>query len=153
VFAIKGVGGEGKPPVGRPSTNNNMKCKLFPVGVDTIKEMVYSHLRIKEEGAGYCHFPASYPDEYFKQLTAEKVVRKYHKGFHKREWIKTRARNEALDCRVYALAALSIVNVNVNIIAQRSASAKTTDDGEVKPTKKVRRKMPRRDGGFVNGWR
>jgi phage terminase large subunit GpA-like protein len=153
VFAIKGVGGEGKAPVGRPSTNNNLKCKLFPVGVDTIKEMVYSHLRIKEEGAGYCHFPASYPDEYFKQLTAEKVVRKYHKGFHKREWVKTRARNEALDCRVYALAALSIVNVNVNIIAQRSASAKTETDGEAKPTKKVRRNMPKRDGGFVNGWR
>ena len=153
VFAIKGVGGEGKPPVGRPSTNNNMKCKLFPVGVDTIKEMVYSHLRIKEEGAGYCHFPASYPDEYFKQLTAEKVVRKYHKGFHKREWVKTRARNEALDCRVYALAALSIINVNVNIIAQRSASANAKTDDEVKPASKVRRKVPRRDGGFVNGWR
>lgn len=153
VFAIKGVGGEGKPPVGRPSTNNNMKCKLFPVGVDTIKEMVYSHLRIKEEGAGYCHFPASYPDEYFKQLTAEKVVRKYHKGFHKREWVKTRARNEALDCRVYALAALSIINVNVNIIAQRSASTNAKTDDEVKPASKMRRKMPRRDGGFVNGWR
>ena len=153
VFAIKGVGGEGKPPVGRPSTNNNMKCKLFPVGVDTIKEMVYSHLRIKEEGAGYCHFPASYPDEYFKQLTAEKVVRKYHKGFHKRECVKTRARNEALDCRVYSLAALSIINVNVNIIAQRSASANAKTDDEVKPASKVRRKVPRRDGGFVNGWR
>ena len=153
VFAIKGVGGEGKPPVGRPSVNNNMKCKLFPVGVDTIKEMVYSHLRIKEEGAGYCHFPASYPDEYFKQLTAEKVVRKYHKGFHKREWVKTRARNEALDCRVYALAALSIVGVNVNIIAQRSMARKSEDQGETKTVEKARRKMPRRDGGFVNGWR
>ena len=29
IFAIKGVGGEGKPMVGKPSTNNNLKCKLF----------------------------------------------------------------------------------------------------------------------------
>ena len=153
VFAIKGVGGEGKPIVGRPSTNNHIKCKLFPIGVDTAKEMIYSHLKIKEVGAGYCHFPASYPDEYFKMLTAEKVVKKYHKGFHRREWVKVRARNEALDCRVYALAALSIVGVNVNIIAQRSMTSKVEGEDETKPVEKVRRKMPRRDGGFVNGWR
>lgn len=153
VFAIKGVGGEGKPIVGRPSTNNHIKCKLFPIGVDTAKEMVYSHLKIKDIGPGYCHFPKSYNDEYFAMLTAEKVVKKYHKGFHRREWIKVRQRNEALDCRVYALAALSIVGVNVNIIAQRSMAGKSEDQGETKTTEKVRRKAPRRDGGFVNGWR
>lgn len=153
IFAIKGVGGEAKPMVGRASTNNHMKCKLFPIGVDTIKEMVYSHLKIKEEGAGYCHFPANYPDEYFKQLTAEKIVKKYHKGFYKREWVKTRARNEALDCRVYAIAALSIVNVNVNIMAQRSkkASAKGENENEQRPQR--RKRYPQRQGGFVNGWR
>ena len=86
-------------------------------------------------------------------LTAEKVVKKYHKGFHRREWIKVRQRNEALDCRVYALAALSIVGVNVNIIAQRSMAGKSEDQGETKTTEKVRRKAPRSDGGFVNGWR
>lgn len=153
IFAIKGVGGEGKPIVGRPSTNNHIKCKLFPIGVDTAKETVYSRLKIKEIGAGYCHFPKHYNDEYFAMLTAEKVVRKYHKGFHRREWIKVRPRNEALDCRVYALAALSIVGVNVNIIAQRSMKAKANDDLDEKPKPKVRRKMPRREGGFVNGWR
>jgi terminase, large subunit len=153
VFAIKGVGGEGKPIVGRPSTNNHIKCKLFPIGVDTAKEMVYSHLKIKDIGPGYCHFPKTYNDEYFAMLTAEKVVKKYHKGFHRREWVKVRQRNEALDCRVYALAALSIVGVNVNIIAQRSMAKKPDDENEVKSNQKVRRKVTRRDGGFVNGWR
>ena len=153
IFAIKGVGGEGKPIVGRPSTNNHIKCKLFPIGVDTAKETVYSRLKIKEIGPGYCHFPKHYNDEYFAMLTAEKVVKKYHKGFHRREWIKVRPRNEALDCRVYALAALSIVGVNVNIIAQRSMKAKANDDEGEKSKAKVRRKMPRRQGGFVNGWR
>jgi phage terminase large subunit GpA-like protein len=154
VFAIKGVGGEGKPMVGKPSTNNNIKCRLFPIGVDTIKEVVYSRLKIKDEGAGYCHFPDTYPDEYFKQLTAEKVVKKYHKGFHRREWVKVRPRNEALDCRVYALAALSIINANVNIIAQnydrRKSEPKETHDEVPQKHKPLMRPMR---SGFVNGWR
>ena len=32
VFAIKGIGGDGKPVVGRPSKNNIGKINLFPVG-------------------------------------------------------------------------------------------------------------------------
>ncbi|MBK7190624.1 MAG: phage terminase large subunit family protein [bacterium] len=35
---------------------------------------------------------------------------RYTKGFPKVEWIKTRARNEALDCRVQAHAALCLLN-------------------------------------------
>ena len=52
----------------------------------------------------YCHFP-KYDSEYFKQLTAEQLVTKMVRGYQKREWQKTRERNEALDCRVYARAA------------------------------------------------
>ena len=64
VFAIKGVGGEGRALVGRPSKNNVGKVRLFPVGVDTAKELIYARLKIKEPGPGYCHFPAHYDDEY-----------------------------------------------------------------------------------------
>ena len=122
------------------------------IGVDTAKEIIYSNLRIKEVGAGYCHFPARYSDEYFKQLTAEKVVKKYHKGFHRREWIKMRPRNEALDCRVYALAALSILGVSVNMLAQKSAKADVKDADIDKPHP-IQRTAKRRTSGFVNGWR
>jgi phage terminase large subunit GpA-like protein len=45
--------------------------------------------------------------EYFDQLTAEKKYTRYHHGYPKQEWRKPpTARNEALDCRVYAYAAL-----------------------------------------------
>ena len=44
---------------------------------------------------------------YFEQLTAERVRTRYVKGHAKREWVKPDSRrNEALDCRVYAYAAL-----------------------------------------------
>ena len=42
--------------------------------------------------------------EYFKQLTAEQLVTRIVKGYPKREWQKTRDRNEVLDCRIYARA-------------------------------------------------
>jgi len=104
---------EGKALVGRLSRNNVGKIKLFLVGVDTAKDVVYGRLKIQDEGAGYCHFSAHYDDEFFRQLTAEQRIEKYHKGYLKREWRKVRARNEALDCRVYALAAYALLNVNI----------------------------------------
>ncbi|KJV81250.1 phage terminase large subunit family protein [Rickettsia hoogstraalii str. RCCE3] len=88
-----------------------MRVKLFSIGTDTAKEMIYSRLKITELGAGYCHFPVKYDEQYFKQLTAEKCVTRYHKGFPVRKWEKPSGkRNEALDCRVYATAALHILN-------------------------------------------
>jgi len=154
IFAIKGVGGEGKAIVGRPSKNNHIKCPLFPIGVDTAKETIYSRLQIREEGAGYIHFPDTLDEEYFLQLTAEKVVKKYHKGFYKREWVKTRRRNEALDTFVYAYAALNCLGISVNLLAQRSAKrAQKATEADAQPTKRRRVQQPRRGGGFVNGWR
>jgi phage terminase large subunit GpA-like protein len=154
IFAIKGVGGEGKPLVGRPSTNNNMKCKLFPIGVDTAKEIVYSRLRIQDKGAGYCHFPIDRDDEYFRMLTAEEIVTRFHKGFRKREWRKTRARNEALDCRVYAIAASAILNTNINAMASRQKARQKPDDvaEEVKVERRTARRRPP-STGFANSWR
>jgi phage terminase large subunit GpA-like protein len=62
--------------------------------------------------AGFCHFP-KYGEEYFKQLTAERLVTvKDRRGFPHREWRKLRERNEALDCRVYARAAAAALGID-----------------------------------------
>jgi phage terminase large subunit GpA-like protein len=151
VFAIKGVGGEGKPLVGKPGRNNIGKIKLFPVGVDTAKDVLFSRMRIVEPGPGYMHFPMSRSDEYFRQLTAEKLVTRYHKGFARREWVKIRPRNEALDVRVYAMAALGILNLNVNAIADR-VMMKHENPPEPKQSPPTKRNN-RQTGGFVQSWR
>jgi phage terminase large subunit GpA-like protein len=159
VFAIKGVGGEGKPIVGRPSKNNVGKVPLYAIGVDTAKELHYARLRIDEAGPGYCHFQAKRDDEYFRQLTAEKQVIKYHKGYPTRTWVKTRTRNEALDVRVYAIAAFHILNVNMDSIARRfyanvERRAEVAAPKEVaKPHPLVNPKRARPKGGFANNWR
>jgi phage terminase large subunit GpA-like protein len=157
VFAVKGVGGEGKPIVGRASKNNIGKVPLYAVGVDTAKELHYSRLKIDEPGPGYCHFRAERDDEYFRQLTAEKMVIKYHKGYAKRAWIKTRTRNEALDVRVYAIAAFSILNVNMDSLARKfyaNVERRSTVEEQkpVKPHPLAAPKRPSR-GGFANSWR
>lgn len=92
---------------------------MFTVGADEAKLVVTRRLGIERPGPGYCHFPDSHDPEYFAQLTAEKLVTRYVKGFPVREWHKTRERNEALDCRAYAMAALKIANPNLARLAER----------------------------------
>lgn len=145
IYAIKGIGGEGKPLVGRFSRNNIGKIRLFPVGVDTAKEIIYGRLKISQPGPGYCHFPAHYDEEYFAQLTAEQIVTRFNKGFRRREWRKVRARNEALDVRVYALAARTLLNVNIDALIEKG------ERQQEKP--KPNRNGPVRRTNFATAWR
>lgn len=123
VIGIKGRGGDGIPVIGPPTHSNIAKIPLFPVGTFAGKDTVYGRLRIAEPGPGYCHFPAKHCDKaYFQQLTAEEVrVKVNTKGFPVREYYKVRARNEALDCRVYATAALHSMQVNLDQLADMLA--------------------------------
>lgn len=85
--------------------------KVWHIALNIAKAELYGFLRLDrpEEGNplphGWCHFP-QYEEEYFKQLTAEHVVGRFNKrtGRTAYEWVKTRERNEALDCRVGARA-------------------------------------------------
>lgn len=174
VFAIKGVAGFGKPIAPRkPSRNNRLNVPLFLVGVDTAKEAVVNALNLETEGPSYCHFPRSdsYDAEYFKQLAAEKMITKATRGVKKRIWKKTRARNEALDCRVYALSALHILNPDFPRLADNlrkkiaagipeetptptePETPKAPITKEIRKQRQPRRGRPTRKGGFVNGWR
>lgn len=81
---------------------------VWVVNVDAAKDQVYGRFALNEAGPGFCHFPNDRGQGYFEQLTAEKSVLKYRAGRPYRAWepkAKGRA-NEALDCRVYAYAAL-----------------------------------------------
>jgi phage terminase large subunit GpA-like protein len=108
IWAIKGRGGQGIPVwPKRPSRAGRGNMPLYIVGVDAAKESIYQRLQISEAGPGHCHFPAGRDEEYFRQLTAERLMTRYVGGRPVREWHKAKGdRNEALDIRVYAYAAL-----------------------------------------------
>ena len=82
-------------------------------------------------------------------LTAERKVIKYFKGRPRLEWQKIRTRNEALDCRVYATAALAILNANLSTLYQQ-AQNRVQSGQQAHPAR--RPVMPRRSG-FVHGYR
>lgn len=115
VFALKGQAIANKPVVGMPTKQDlnwkGLKIKdgveLWPVGADTAKSTLYARLHLTEPGPGYIHFYIGIEDEFFQQLTAEKIVTRFIKGYAIREWHNVRGnkRNEALDCWVYAYAA------------------------------------------------
>ncbi len=126
IYAIKGVGGYGKPFISKVSRNNRERAALFSLGVDTGKETILTRLNIEEDGPGYCHFPSEeekgYDINYFKALTSEKKVLKYKKGIPTYEWVKKKGhiRNEALDLRNYANAAFEILNPDLETMAEKN---------------------------------
>jgi phage terminase large subunit GpA-like protein len=175
VIAIKGSSTPGKPAIGKPSRQDvnfkNQTIKkgvdLWLIGTDTIKATIYGRLKAPAgEGAGVYHFPLGVTQEYYKQLTAEKQITKYFKGFPRREWIKKDgARNEALDCEVYAYAALQYfytrVNRNTLWLQLETIIGKVVSNGESTPpvenpvtvVPRPNNAVKRRTGGFVKDWR
>ncbi len=167
VFAIKGQSQRGKPPIGKSSkVDLNWKgrsikggAEVYPVGSDTIKSTIFARLKLNEPGPGYLHFHAELPSDYFDQLTAEKQVTRYVKGFPVREWVKkSGARNEALDVMVYNYAALHWLYMRHNrrtIWDQMEKSLNITTKTEpakppVAQNKAAQGKIKR--GNFIANW-
>jgi hypothetical protein len=87
IWAIKGRGGPGIPVwPRRPTRTNKGKIPLFIVGVDAVKDAVYARLRLTEPGPGAIHFPRRLDADYFRQLTAERVVTRFERGRPIRSW-------------------------------------------------------------------
>lgn len=90
---------------------------LWTVAVSTFKRELYKFLilpRPTDEEfaagarypAGTVHLPDTVGDEWIKQLVAEQLVIVRTRTGTRTEWRALRARNEALDCRNYARAAV-----------------------------------------------
>lgn len=134
--AIKGM-----PGFNRPFIEDEIKRRqrlrkakrgvaVEPVGVDNGKLIIHQRLRNAAAGPGYIHFrdDIAFDDEYFAQLTAEKLVIKYRFGRPKQEWQQTRPRNEALDCLVYALAAVRLVGLEHGLAVVSKPNTPQTAD-------------------------
>lgn len=123
VFASIGKAGIGRPIASRPRETKKsamIGASVVPVGVDTAKDQLFDWLTKERVCAGYCHFPRNdeYNNEFFAQLTAEKRVKHYVRGNLVWGYKKTRERNEALDRRIYARAALDLIGVDVDAMAE-----------------------------------
>lgn len=124
VFAVKGQDHLTLPVAQPKAVDVNFRgkrvrrgLKSWPVGSSMLKAELYGFLRLdkaldgEKDPPGYCHFP-QYGEEFFKQMTGEEMVLKRVRGYIRREWQKIRERNEAIDCRVYARAAASLIGID-----------------------------------------
>ena len=118
VIAIKGSSQRGRPSISKPSRvdiafkNKRIKkgAQVYLVGTQCIKDTIFGRLKNNEEGPGTLHFHGKTGEKYFEELTAEKQAIRFVKGFVVREYVKKPgARNEALDCLVYARAGLDLM--------------------------------------------
>lgn len=154
VFAVKGIGGDSaRPVIGKASRNNLAKIPLFPIGTHTAKKLVTDRLKVQPGEAGYCNFPKDRDIEYYRQMTAEAIVTRYHRGFKKEEWNKVRTRNEAFDCRIYATAALELLSIDIRAqrrAAQRDAARR---QAEAETGVEAKPKRHKSQGNYVNRWK
>jgi phage terminase large subunit GpA-like protein len=115
VLAFKGASTYGKAVLGKPSlidvTHRGKtmprSLKLWPIGTDTAKHLLYGRMRVTQVGPGYVHTPKSLQstDEY-EQMTAARLMPVTVQGKASMRWITPHGkREEGGDCMVYAYAA------------------------------------------------
>lgn len=149
VFAIKGRGGDSVPYTAPPKKQKIIikgkylgTCWQYPIGVNAGKQIIMDNLRVQSPGPKYCHFPKrdDYGAAFFKGLLSERLV---YKPQRKNPWVWEKIpgheRNEALDCRNYALAAFKALPVDLDAIAQRLTMIKKDRGAQLPAPKKAQK--------------
>ncbi|PQQ22310.1 phage terminase large subunit family protein [Photorhabdus hindustanensis] len=143
IWAIKGEsarGGKRSPvwPTKKPTSRTKSSFKPIILGVNAAKDTIRGRLHLDpplpgEAAASYMHFPADRDLNYFSQLLAERSVLKESGGQRFRVWEQLPGRaNEALDCRVYAYAALcGLLHMGLKLNAL--VTSITTNPGRLLP--------------------
>jgi phage terminase large subunit GpA-like protein len=147
VIPVRGASAYGKPIANFPRTRSKAKVYLTEVGTDNAKELIYNRFKIQPQpGAnvpGCVHLPANddiCDESELKQLTAEVRVLKIASGRRVYRWDAKGRRNEALDCLVYALAALRIsqqrfgLDLDLHVIEPAMAQGETEERPRARST-------------------
>lgn len=129
VIPVKGANVYGKPISNFPRKRNSKGVYLTEVGTDNAKELIYSRLKkqpdLNHRTPGAIHLPMNddiCDDEELKQLTAERKIAERKNGTTVYRWSSGGRRNEALDCLVYAMAALDIAKSRMGISLEKLAA-------------------------------
>ena len=161
IYPCKGSSVREKPVLASLTPQKKERVKLALIGTDTAKESIYAQLEREGHGPGRCHWPMSYSKGYFRQLTSEEKVTEYRQGKPVQRWVIRRdedpntgkvvkRENHALDCRVYAKAALRLLPVSLYAMPRVRLPQKG-QKVEV-PAKKSRRPARKRGKSWGNAW-
>lgn len=145
VIPIKGASVYGKTVISMPRTRNEHGTYLCEIGTDTAKEILYARMGAErvdfsEAAPGAVRFPLNpeiFTEVEAKQLVSEELIERYEKGKIRRLWDNKKRRNEALDCFVYAYAALRLsmqkwqLDLDVLAASRAQNNAKDNDMNEI----------------------
>lgn len=131
IIPVRGSPTYGRPIATWPKKRNKQRVYLVEVGTDNAKETIYARLKIQPSTDGKAveqciHLPANdaiCDEEELQQLTAETKVLKVVQGERVFRWEAKGRRNEALDCFVYALAALRLSQARFGLDLDELAKA------------------------------
>ncbi len=155
VFAIMGSTKHDAPYTREPREQKIMiheryvgTCWMYEIGVDAGKQRIMDNLKVKTPGRNYCHFPKrdDYGPGYFAGLLSEKLEYDVSK---KQPWVWKKIpgheRNEALDCRNYALAAFNALPKDLDAIDRQLKAARGQRQAEAAaletaPSPRIQRK-------------
>lgn len=172
VFCIKGLPGPDRPYTSPPKKMKIVinqvivgTCWQYQIGVDSGKQIIMDNLSVKERGSKYCHFPKrdDYGPSYFAGLLSERLE---YDATKKQPWIWKKIpgheRNEALDCRNYAMAAFKAVPKNLDEIDRKlkAARGERSVDGapapaalpQPKPQRKRQRQQASKVSQYFDAW-
>ena len=158
LYCIKGMPGQDRPYISPPKKQKIMIRNEFlgtvwqyQIGVDSGKEIVMDNLKVQAPGPKFCHFPRrdDYGGGYFNGLLSEVKVYDPNK---KQPWVWKKIpgheRNEALDCRNYAMAAFKALPANLDEIERRLKAAKTNPASVSAPASKPVQKRRKKSRGL-----
>lgn len=162
VMPVKGASDPTAPIYSYPRSKGSKQRKVVTVGTVAAKNHLFSRMKLTEPGARFMHFPQGYgyDEEWFEQLVSEKRVSTFHRGRPVVTYKQIRSRNEALDMRVYSLAALDSLNVDWEALTARAERTTKTLATEPKAPDKVPSSpaatkatpAPRLRSGWVKRW-
>ena len=164
IFAIKGSSRLGVPLVAAPSKIGRPPYEIqqYTLGTHEGKDIIYQRLELvkeKEETefpVGYMHFPATeeYGEKYFAGLLVEDVTMKRGlDGDWYRFFQNTQNKpNEPLDCRVYAKAAMEMLNPNFDVITQKMIGQASARQSQSNPQQTTQGQRPQRRKASILEW-
>ena len=164
VFCVKGFYGMDRPYTSPPKKMKIVinqrtlgSCWQYQLGVDSGKQIIMDNLRVQTPGSKYCHFPRrdDYGPGYFAGLLSERLEYDAEKK-NPYVWKKIpgHERNEALDCRNYAMAAFKALPANLDEIDRRlkQARGKATPEPKAAPPRTMRKKRRSAAGSAFDEW-
>ena len=155
MLPVKGASVYGKPVITMPKTRNQRGVYLCEVGTDTAKEILYARMKADptpaDEATSYAiRFPDD-PEIFFADRGAAtgggRACGEVGKGKMRLLWDNKKRRNEALDCLVYAYAALRVSVQRWQL--DLAVLAKSREEETTRPTLK---ELAAKLSGGVNGY-